>query len=494
MSDPATIDAAAGSGSRPAQSLASGTIAITAASGLFVLSGYVINIVLGRTLGPADYGLFGVVIGLMTVLNAVQNASIPQAVARFTAEQREPANDILAAGAVAQFVSGVVVGVTLFLLATPLASLFGDDGLAAPLRVAAFVLPPYAFFSLLMGFSAGRGRYSQQALLLSVYALAKAMFVVGLSAVAGLVGAIAGYFLAAISALPASGVWGIGTRRLAPLRPMLLYSVPLLLVALIAMTHLNLDLFFVKALVDEREAAGHYAAAQNVARVPYFLAGGFAAILLPAIARAAAYGRSGAQPMVRDALRLGFIAVAPLAALLAGSGDEVVRLLYGEGYSPANSVLVVLSPAVACLSLSTLLVSMLSGIGRPFLAVVGAGVGLAITALSCVLLVPPLGTLGAAVATLAGGLVAVVGAIWAAGRVFGTKPPALTFVRAGAAASAIGLAARAIDGNVALLVGLPGLLLLYGALLVVLRELTTEDWARGRALLRSGFQGRDQRC
>jgi two-component system, LuxR family, sensor kinase FixL len=48
----------------PAQPLGRGAIAATLASGVFVIAGYVINVVLGRTLGPVDYGLFGVVIGI----------------------------------------------------------------------------------------------------------------------------------------------------------------------------------------------------------------------------------------------------------------------------------------------------------------------------------------------------------------------------------------------------------------------------------------------
>ena len=37
-------------------------------------SGYVVNVWLGRLLGPEDYGRFGVAISLLTILNVVQGA------------------------------------------------------------------------------------------------------------------------------------------------------------------------------------------------------------------------------------------------------------------------------------------------------------------------------------------------------------------------------------------------------------------------------------
>lgn len=380
---------------QPAQSLGRGTVLVTAASALFVLSGYIVNITLGRTLGPADYGLFGVVVGLMSVINAVQSASIPQAVAKATAERRQPPDEILAAGVAAQLVGGVVLGLILFLFADALATLMGDGRLATPFRVAAFVLPPFALFSLLMGFRGGQGRYARQALVLSVYSVAKAVFAIGLGALLGLVGAFVGYLLAALVAIPASGIWRLSTRKMAPLRPMLLYSLPLLAIGLLFMLHLTVDLFYVKAMLPEPETAGHYTAAQNIARVPYFLASGFAVILLPAMARWTTHKPESAQALAGDALRLGFIAIAPLAALLVGAGDEIVRLLYGAEYRPAGPVLLVLGPAVACIAMSGLLASLLSGAGRPGLAVFAAAVGVIVSAAAGVFLVPAYGGIGA---------------------------------------------------------------------------------------------------
>ena len=46
-----------------------GTLYLMIASAIFLVSSYVVHFGLGRHLGPEDYGLFGVVLALMTTIN-----------------------------------------------------------------------------------------------------------------------------------------------------------------------------------------------------------------------------------------------------------------------------------------------------------------------------------------------------------------------------------------------------------------------------------------
>jgi hypothetical protein len=61
--------------------------------------------------------------------------------------------------------------------------------------------------------------------------------------------------------------------------------------------------------------------------------------------------------------------------------------------------------------------------------------------------------------------------------------PWFTFVRVTAASGVVGLVAFNLHGNVALVVGLPLLGLIFIGLLVVMREVTADDWRRLRALV-----------
>jgi stage V sporulation protein B len=384
---------------------------------------------------------------------------------------------------VLQVGAGLILTLALLLLARPVGLVLGDGSVVVPLRVGALVLVPYAAFTLYAGFYGGLALYSRQAAMLSVYSVAKAVLTIGLSVLLALPGAILGFVLAPIIALAGLARSRPAARGMAPIRPILLYSAPLLLLALLTVGQLSVDLFFVKAVVHDPASAGYYTAAQNIARVPYFLSTGFAVILLPAMARAARRGEASARATVRDAGRLGFLVIAPIAAVIAGAAGALVHLMYGDAYRPAAGVLGILGVAMACLALTTLVASVLAGVGRATLAVVSQGAGLVLTTLLCVVFVPSYGATGAAGATLAGALLGLLAGTASAVRVLGFRPPGGSLVRAGAAAAGVGLAARYLERPLGIVLGLPALLLAYGVLLAALGEFSAEDRMRARTLL-----------
>ena len=55
-----------------ATSIRKGLIYLTISSGMFVVAGYIVNLWLGRYLGPVNYGIYGVVISLMTMVNIIK--------------------------------------------------------------------------------------------------------------------------------------------------------------------------------------------------------------------------------------------------------------------------------------------------------------------------------------------------------------------------------------------------------------------------------------
>jgi O-antigen/teichoic acid export membrane protein len=227
--------------------LGSSALAVTVASALFVVAGYAINVALGRALGPVDYGLFGVVIGLMTVVNALQTSAIPQAIAKFAAEHRYELNDLLVSGGVLQMGTGLALALLLFVLADVVAGGLNDARLAGLMRIAALAFPSYALLTLLIGIENGRGHYLRQAFMLSVYSVVKAALAVGLGLVVAVPGAITAYVLAPLAGAAVAGAVPKARQgRRLPLRPFLSYAIPLLLLAALSMAYLNLDLFLVK--------------------------------------------------------------------------------------------------------------------------------------------------------------------------------------------------------------------------------------------------------
>ncbi len=458
-----------------ARPLAGGAVATTLASVLFVAAGYVINVTLGRALGPIDYGLFGVVIGLLTVVNSLQTAGIPQAVAKLTAEDIQRAGDLILTAGTVQMGASVAIAAFLFFGSEQLAAIFGDARLAAHFHVASVAPLTYAVFTLFWGSAGGRGLYVRQAIMLSLSGVAKAIFAVGLGLLMAVPGAILGYVIGPLIGSAAGQFSGLRRARLVSPRPIVVYSIPLVLLAVLSMALLHADLFMVKALSGGPADAGHYTAAQNISRLPYFLLTGLTAMILPAAARRRATPQS-LSTLVEKALRFAVVITFPLVALLFGTADDVVVILYSDAYDAAAGAVRVLSPAMALFALSVLLAGILVGVGRPWAASKGMVVGLLIAVLVAAALVPIVGLAGGGLATLMGAAstgVLITLELW---REYKIRIPWLSLGKTLAASGVVGGAALLLDGAVATVVGVPLLAAAYVGLLIAMREVTIVDW------------------
>lgn len=391
------------------RSLTAGAILVTAASAVFVLSGYVVNVWLGRLLGPADYGRFGIVIGVVTMLNVIQNTSVPHAVARTVAHAPELAESVLRRGAVLQLTVSILLGGGLMLAAPLIAQVLGDAELTDVARLAALTLVPYGGLALLIAFHNGTREYVRQAVSSATYAVAKAVGAVGLAHLFQLPGAIGGYVVAALVGCLVS--WrSIGpVRSTIPYRHLIAFAAPIAIYAIASVALMSVDIFFVKAGSVDARAAGYYAASQSISRIPFYLMSGLAAVVLPGVAASMQRGDEAARRTAAHAVRWSLVIVVPLVALMAPTSGALIQLLYSSEYRPGASALAILVPAIGALAISSILGGLLAGLGRPWPPAALASAGVIVTIVACVVLVPIAGVEGAAIATLMGSAVALLG-------------------------------------------------------------------------------------
>jgi stage V sporulation protein B len=470
---------------RGQESIPRGALLITGASAVFVVSGYAVNVWLGRLLGPEDYGRFGVVIALITVLNVVQNAAIPQAVARFVAARAEPPEGILRLGAELQVSLALVLTGCLLIAAPWIARLLGDDTLVGPLRVIALVLPLYGVFTLLMAYDNGRRAYTRQAVTQGTYAVAKAIASIGLSYPFQLLGAVVGYVVAPLVAI------AVGWQRLwAPraalgYRSLIGFAGPLSVYALASVGQLNFDILFVKAMAPGTDAAGFYAASQNISRIPYFLLTGLAVILLPAVAAATTRGHEAVLSTSRAALRAAVLLVVPPAALIAATSSRLVELVYSERYGPGAGALSILAIGMGVIALSTVVASIVNGIGRAQATAAVTVGGTVLTLILCPVLILRFGEFGAALATTAGGVASLVVLTFLAARSIPHLIPLPSLARICAASGIVAVVVWLVPGSgIWLILEYVAAAVAGVALLVLAGELTAHDLRTSLASLR----------
>ncbi len=166
---------------------------------------------------------------------------------------------------------------------------------------------------------------------------------------------------------------------------------------------LSVDLLVVRGATLGRAAheADLYAAAENVARVPYYLALALAAVLFPAAA--AAIGRADAGAVARlvgDGIEGAVVVVLPVAAILAAAAHPLVRLFFPAALAGSARPLQLLAPAFGLLAVAGVLSAIANGAGRQGQAMVAAAIAVGIQLALGLVLARHHGGVGVAVATL----------------------------------------------------------------------------------------------
>jgi O-antigen/teichoic acid export membrane protein len=463
------------------------------ARSVFLGSGLVISVILARGLGPAEFGIYGVIISVLTWTQLLLNGGVPGATAKLFAQQPERAASIEQTARAVLISAGLALFALGWLAAPALARLLGIPSAAHVLRVALLDLPLMATYFAWQGALYGRARFGTLASSLVVHTLVKLVGIV-LLAVLGL--SVTGAILAQVAA--SIGVLGylfavVPPSRTMPAaelaRPMLVMALPLSLYAMALQIHVNLGLWLLSAAGTAGATLGFFVAALNVSRTLTVVQAVLSGLVFASMSRALAQrDESTARLHLKEGARLALLLVAPVAALLSVDANPVVTLLFGSGYSPAGSILRWQLIAFALFPLLDLCFMALAADGRAaysawlLAALIAPGAGL------CLVLVNSHGGAGAAAAqaiVVAMGTALAALATW---RRFRTLLAPLTLLRVGGATALTALVSAQIAvAGPWLVAKLAALFALWALLLVLLKELTLADlkplaiWKRSAA-------------
>lgn len=461
-------------------SVIKGTILLTVSSVVFLISGYIINVWLGRHLGPTAYGMYGVVISLMTIVNIIQTAGLPQAVSKFIAEKPDKKDSIIATALKIQLFITIFISTLIFFLAPFLALNLNDVALIPYLQLSAAVFLFYGVYALYIGVFNGLHAFKKQALVSSIYSIVKVVGVIALTLFFGLSGAIGGFIVAPLIAV----LFGLYIPKKGnasfPYKKLLLFSLPLIGFSVLSTLQHSIDLFFIKAIVHDSQSSGFFTAAQNIARIPYFGLSAFATVIFPSISQSVSQNlHEKTRKIFNDALRYILILLLPTTMLISSTSSQIVSLLYSKVYLVASSPLSILIFGYGFLTLFTILSNILSGAGSPKTSMIIAGSGAIINSILCYILIPRYGLNGAAIATTIGGGITCTMAGVSIYRKFGTLTyPASAFKIFGASLL-VYIVSFLIATPVYLLPLKYAVLgLMYVGLLFVLKEIRQDDKRR----------------
>jgi stage V sporulation protein B len=378
---------------------------LTVVRAVSVVAGFLTSVIAARLIGADGLGLAGSAFTIATAGALVSSGGLNIAaiyyLGRRPGEQRQVVARILTLGSVAVLIAMAVVVVGSLLLRS--AVLGGADGpvIGAAAALGGAILLFELFGGVLLGLH-----------LRTTYIAVQAIEALGALALTALLlvavdPSAASYLAAAAIAYAASalvGTWAV-LRHLGPIRPD--YSRAFAREALgmglrgqvgnvLQYVNLRLDLILVAALLDLRWA-GIYFVAVRVSEVVTQVATSAAAFLFPQVA---AQTERRSTQLTEQVTRLTILTVLAGGLVLGILAEPLLRIAFGDDFVAGTGAVRLTLLAMLPLTVTRLLSGDLKGRGRPGLVSWAASAGLVATASLDLLLIPWLGIVGAALASV----------------------------------------------------------------------------------------------
>jgi O-antigen/teichoic acid export membrane protein len=466
----------------------------------FMVSGLIQQVGLNRVLGSVEYGAFGVVNSVISIVNNTMVQATVQSVSKFTAEDDARAGAVQRAGLRMQAVLGTLVGLA-FLAGAPLIAAFEKAPAYTPyFRIAAAIPFFYAFYTVFVGSANGLRRFHVQAAFDITFSTIKTILLLGLGALIAVKGAFLGFAFSALvilvvasrkMRLPAQGPTFPAARLVPYMGGVAVYALLLNLALLYDQPLLQ----HFAGVVDATRApivAGQYFALRTLALLPYQALIVITFVIFPLVSQATfAADRAATRAYVRQTMRYALILASAMGLALAARPGALLAIAYKPEYGVGATALPILVAGECCLALIGVACSILNAAGRTGATMTLMGVTVAVGATASAILVPRTSPgapmlVAAAVATSLGMAAGLVGSIAVLRvRLGGGVPPATVARVAASLAVAVGVGRfLPAHGKVLGLATIAAVVVVYGVVLVALGEFGAEDKAKLRRILR----------
>lgn len=362
--------------------------------------------ILAQGLGVIGRGEVAAATAPLLLAMAILTLGLPESLTYHLARQFQAISRLTRMSIGALSIAGIAGSSAVALFAGPLSA--GDDLLAQLITIAGLAITPALIFAALRGLAAGSQRWT----LIAVERIANGLLrlvAVLILFMTGNLTPLTATITIAITTFVAGIVYVsvLGTHRKinAPLsapeeRPRLFrYGVQVWLGAATGMLLARLDQLLMTPL-SSVEALGYYAVAVSISEVVLVFNSAVRDVMF------AVESRSPDAARVSSASRISTLLTVAAAAAIATLCPWAIPFFFGSDFSAAVPVTLLLLVAIVLGNPGSVAGAALSGRGRPGLRSASIAIAAALNVIAVVLLVPSLGAVGAALATLLGNVVA----------------------------------------------------------------------------------------
>lgn len=329
---------------------------------------YVFNMLVGRLLGPVQYGEFSALMSLLTVLS-VGSGTVLTITMRYSGELFASKNFGVLNRLFKIFTKYVLfIGVLFCLIGLamvrPISEFFG---ITHPIPVI-ITLSSFIFGFLIVvnrGVLQGTQRFTAMAWTTSLEAAIRLMIGIALVKIGFAVsGAIAGTVLATVIAyfitlMPVRKVLNTKSKKMDSFaldkKEIINYSWPTLVATLLLVVGMNIDVILIKHYFDS-ETAGLYAAISTIGKIILYATGPIASVMFPMISEHKAKGEKHYRIFMASLL-LTLVGALFILGIYYVAPGKVITLMYGSEYASFYYLLPQIGFAILLYSLVSLMSS-----------------------------------------------------------------------------------------------------------------------------------------
>lgn len=469
--------------------LASGTLFLMIAQFCVALSGYLIHIILGRILGPALYGDFGIINSLMLINTALFLTGTSRVISKYVAENENNAGNISLAGMKFQLILSTGCVLFYLLFSSFVAALFRDAALTPFIFFASLVVVTQGAYTIIIkGYLNGKRYFKRQAIIEIALSFARVIIVVILLYFGfGLGGAVAAYVMAPLIILlfVPELLKIIKSNSSFSLSSIARYAFPITLSLAFFVSGMESGLLSIKVLLTDDALTGIYTAAATFSKMLYSLFIALSFSILPAVSSAFALkNKVLLHKYIYQSTRYSIMILVPIAMLMSIYASSIINLFYTTSYLDAGPVLEVLIFSSIFYSLFLTMNSVISVTDKPHSTILLSAFFMLSAFILNFLLIPRFSLLGAALAGLFSGIVGVFISSLYLYRKLGIIFPFKSTILIVVAALVMYLAAAWFTVSGWFFIPAAGVwIILYLLLLYLFGELRSDDWQLLSSLL-----------
>jgi len=393
-------------GGEKVNSAAKGSAVMVAAFFVTAVLNYAFNVGAGWLLSPEDFGVLGVSLSFLMILQLFTSSGFPQTTMKFLAEDRSDKARIFKTSLFGNLFLGMVSGLLFYMLFRSGFIELGEKYNPIILIITLTVIITSVAFVIQFSLQ-GLFKFNESAYVAIVGTVTKLVFGIGLIIFGfGVFGAMVGMLISSLCILVISLFYTSdlkfwkepGWADLSIFK----FAAPMFIGTFSLALLMQIDILGVKFLVAEAssdEMAGYYQSALVLARMPTWIMGAVMGAIFPFISNNSTKNKEDAGVYINKSVRYAFIFIIPISLVFFLIPEASIFLLFPETYLPAAPALAIISIGMAFFALITVFLNSFQALGAPRIPSFFLSLSVIIQLLLLILLVPTYGIVGAALST-----------------------------------------------------------------------------------------------